>query len=70
MIFNKDETEHLPDYGDVVTEEDVLRKISEMLEKERMSFVPDYVYGANRLLLGDAEDFLIDVRKIIKEMSK
>ena len=69
MIFNKSEVEYLSDYGDVVKESDVLEKIVEMLEKERVSFVPDYVYGANRLKLEDAEDFLLSVRKIIKDMS-
>lgn len=67
MIFDRSDVDSLPDYGEVVDKEEVLRKVSEMMEREKLSFVPDYT-GGNVVKLNDAEEFLIAVRKIIREL--
>lgn len=66
MIFDKDKIEDLPEYGEVVNTKDVLEKVAAMLEKGHLAFVPDYTYG-NKMHLDTAEDFLLEVRRFIKE---
>lgn len=69
MIFDKNEIEYLSDYGDVVDTIDVIKKIEDMMVRNHLSFEPDY-YDGNKVKLDVAEELLIEMRKVIKDISQ
>lgn len=68
MIFDRSDVENIPSYGDVVSASEVVKKVEDMIMRN-LAFEPDY-YDGDRVRLDVAEDFLIELRRIIKDMDR
>jgi hypothetical protein len=62
-IFNKDEMEDTVDYGFLIRKDEFLKKIVNMLERNRILFEPDYLYGSY-VTEQDAERVIIELSKL------
>jgi hypothetical protein len=65
-LFKPEEIVELPSYGEVITTDLVLEKVSEIII-ERLSFEPDF-YDGEHIKLQHAEEVLIGLRQVIKNI--